>query len=68
MREHSGSEGEGRGLHRGKSGGKMVPRAGERHPETREKITRPGGKWRQRGDTQEQVCCQREGVNVLLAR
>lgn len=36
------------GLHRGKSSGRMVPRAGERHRET-EKITKPGGKWRQRG-------------------
>lgn len=54
------------GLHRGKSSGRMVPRAGERHRET-EKITKPGGKWRQRGDMWEQVCCQHEGVNVLLA-
>lgn len=59
------------GLHTGKSYGKMVPRAGERHQETREKMNK--ARWqasaerRQRGETQVQVCCQREGVNVLLA-
>lgn len=35
-------------LHRGKSSGRTVPRAGERHRES-EKITKPGGKWRHRG-------------------
>lgn len=59
------------GLHRGTSYGKMVPRAGERHQETREKMKK--ARWqapaerRQRGEAQVQVCCQRERVNVLLA-
>lgn len=27
----------------------------------------PSEEWRERGETQVQACCQREGVNVLLA-